>query len=45
MESLHIKTFGAAESQNASCDLVQLGLVTQNDGMIKTTSTHLDILP
>ena len=37
-ESLRIKTFGFPESQHASCNVVQLGLATKEDGTLKMTA-------
>lgn len=37
-ESLRIKTFGAAEAQNTSCDVVELGVVTEENEMLKLTA-------
>ena len=37
-ESLQIKTFGSSESHNTSCDVVQLGLATKDDGILQMTA-------
>ena len=37
-ESVRISTFGSSESRDASCDVVQLALVTRNDGMMEMTA-------
>ena len=37
-ESLRIKTFGSTESYEASCNVVQLGLMTRHDGVIEMTA-------